>query len=181
VEVAKVGEKRGAFFYNGEQLRDLARPGNLLYSHFRNSAYDEDGDDESVAHASQFIQKENPDFLFLYIDTVYMAGHAYGWMSDQYLRQLERVDSLLTGFFDALPSDYTAIVHNDYGGHDRNRGTDSEEDMIILWIATGPNIRKGYTTQSQVSLLEAAPTIAKLLELKPHHDGEGKCVEEIFQ
>lgn len=64
VEVAKAGEKRVAFFYNWEQLRDLARPGNIHYSYFRNSAYDEDGDDESVAHASQFIQKEKPDFLF---------------------------------------------------------------------------------------------------------------------
>ena len=181
VEIAKAGEKRAVFFYNWEQLRDLARPGNLYYSHFRNSAYDEDGDDRSVARASQFIQKERPDFLFLYIGTVDSAGHAYGWMSDKYLQQLERVDSLLVGFFDSLPSDYSAIVHSDHGGHDRNHGTESDEEMTIPWMAVGPEIKKGYTIQSQVSLLETAPTIAKLLGIQPHREWEGRCVDEIFQ
>jgi hypothetical protein len=80
----------------------------------------------------------------------------------------------------SLPSDYTAIVHSDHGGHDRNHGTDLEEDMTIPWMAVGPAIKKGHTIQSQVSLLDTAPTIAKLLELKPHRDWEGKCVEEIL-
>jgi len=181
VEVAKAAEKCVAFFYNWEQLRDLARPGNIHYSYFRDSAYQPDGDDESVSEATRFIQKEKPDFVFLYIGTVDTAGHAYGWMSDKYLQQLERVDSLLSGFFESLPSEYSAIVHSDHGGHDRNHGTDSDEDMTIPWMAVGPNIKKGYTIQSQVSLLDTAPTIAKILELKPHHEWEGHVVDEIFQ
>lgn len=108
------------------------------------------------------------------------AVHAYGWMSDRYLKQLERVDSLLAGFFDSLPEEYTAIVHSDHGGHDRNHGTESDEDMTIPWMALGPNIKKGYTIQSQVSLLDTAPTITKVLDLKSHHEWEGKCIDEIF-
>ncbi len=181
VEVAKAAEKRVAFFYNWEQLRDLARPGNIHYSYFRDSSYNPDGDDETVVEATRFIQKDKPEFAFLYIGTVDTAGHKYGWMSDEYLRQLEHVDSLLGDFFGSLSSEYTAIVHSDHGGHDRNHGTDSDEDMTIPWMAVGPNIKKSYTIQAQVSLLDTAPTIAKLLELKPHHEWEGRCVEEIFQ
>lgn len=180
VEIAKAADKRVAFFYNWEQLRDLARPGHLHYAYFRDSSYIQDGDDETVTEATRFIQRERPDFAFLYIGTVDTTGHDYGWMSDAYLKQLEHVDSLLGGFFDSLPTEYTAIVHSDHGGHDRSHGTASDEDMLIPWMAVGPNIKKGYTIQSQVSLLDTAPTIVKLLELKAHHEWEGNCVEEIF-
>lgn len=181
VEIAKADGQRSAFFYNWEQLRDLSRPGSLYYSYCKDTSYNLDGDDHTVAEASRFIQTEQPEFAFLYIGTVDSMGHAYGWMSDEYLRQLERVDGLLGDFFAALPEPYTTIVHSDHGGHDRNHGSDSEEDMTIPWMAAGPNIKKGYTIQSPVSLLDTAPTIAKLLELKPHHEWEGRVVEEIFQ
>src|SRR5215510_4246780 len=107
VEVARAAEKRVAFFYNWEQLRDLARPGNIHYSYFRDSSYNPDGDDETIAEATRFIQKETPDFAFIYIGTVDTTGHKYGWMSDEYLKQLEYIDFLLSGFFESLPSDYT--------------------------------------------------------------------------
>jgi hypothetical protein len=52
--------------------------------------------------------------------------------------------------------------------------------MLIPWMAVGPNIKKGYTIQSQVTLLDTAPTIASILEIKSHPEWEGVCVEEIF-
>ena len=180
VEVARAADKKVAFFYNWEQLRDLARPGNIHYSYFRDSSYFMDGDDETTVHAASFIQKEKPDLAFLYMGTVDSAGHQYGWMSDEYLRQLEHIDGLLNGIFNSLPAEYTTIVHSDHGGHERYHGTDMEEDMTIPWMAAGTGIKKGYTIQSQVSLLDTAPTIAKLMELKPHHEWEGNCVNEIF-
>jgi predicted AlkP superfamily pyrophosphatase or phosphodiesterase len=180
VEIARAVDKRIAFFYNWEQLRDLARPGGIHYAFFRDSSYFMDGDDEITAHASQFIQKEIPELAFLYMGTVDSAGHQNGWMSDAYLRQLEHVDALLNGFLGNLPGEYTVIIHSDHGGHDRIHGTDSDEDMIIPWMAAGAGIKKGYAIQSQVSLLDTAPTIAKLLGIKTHHEWEGHAVEEIF-
>ena len=53
--------------------------------------------------------------------------------------------------------------------------------MTIPWMAAGPNIRKGYAIQAPVSLLDTAPTIAKIMEIQPHREWEGKCVEEIFE
>lgn len=179
-EVVRTADKRVAFFYNWEQLRDLARPGTIHYSYFRDSAYSMDGDDETIAHASGFIQKEKPDFAFLYIGTVDSAGHQHGWMSDEYLKQLEHVDQLLQGFFESLPADYTSIIHSDHGGHERNHGTDCDEDMTIPWMAVGPAIKRNYTIKNTVSLLDTAPTIAKLLEVKSHNEWEGTCVDEIF-
>jgi predicted AlkP superfamily pyrophosphatase or phosphodiesterase len=179
-EVARDANKRVAFFYNWEPLRDLTRPGNIHYAYFRDSSYFMDGDDETTEHGSAFIQKEKPDFAFLYMGTVDSAGHQHGWMSDEYLRQLEHVDGLLNGFFEKLPEEYAVIMHSDHGGHDRLHGTDCDEDMTIPWMAAGPGIKKGYKIQSPVNLLDTAPTIAKILGLKPHHEWEGNVVEEIF-
>jgi phosphopentomutase len=180
VEVARAAGRRIAFFYNWEQLRDLARPGHIYYSYFRDSSRDTDGDDETVAQATHFIHNERPDFVFLYIGTVDTVGHDYGWMSEEYLRQLEHVDSLLGDFFGSLPEEYTTVVHSDHGGHDHSHGTDLDEDMLIPWMAAGPRIKKGYTIQSPIDLLNTAPTIARILDLQPHPEWEGKCVEEIF-
>jgi predicted AlkP superfamily pyrophosphatase or phosphodiesterase len=181
VELARAAGKRIAFFYNWEQLRDLARPGQIHYSYFRDSSRIAEGDDETVSQAARFLQNERPDFAFLYIGTVDTAGHDYGWMSDGYLRQLEHIDSLLGSFFEALPPEYTALLHSDHGGHDRSHGTDLDEDMLIPWMAIGPNIKKGYTIQSEITLLDTAPTIATIMGIPAHDEWEGRSADEIFQ
>jgi predicted AlkP superfamily pyrophosphatase or phosphodiesterase len=181
VEVARTAGKRIAFFYNWEQLRDLARPGHIHYSYFRDSSRVADGDDETVSQASRFIQKEKPDFGFLYLGTIDTAGHDYGWMSEGYLHQLEHIDTLLGRFFETLPAEYTAILHSDHGGHDRSHGTHLDEDMLIPWMAIGPNIKKGYTIQSEITLLDTAPTIARIMGIPAHDEWEGRSADEIFQ
>jgi len=181
VEVIKSAGKRAAFFHNWEPLRDLCRPGNLYFSYWKDTSYDKDGDDHIVEIASRFINTEKPDFSFLYFGTVDVAGHNHGWMSPQYLRQLEHVDALLGELFKSISEDYSIIVHSDHGGHDRNHGSELEEDMIIPWMAAGPNIKRGYTIQKPVSLLDTAPTVARLLKIQPHHEWEGRFVDEIFR
>ncbi len=181
VEVVKAAGKRSAFFHNWEPLRDLCRPGNLYFSYWKETSYDEDGDDHTTETASRFINAEKPDFAFLYFGTVDVAGHNHGWMSPQYLHQLERVDGLLGNLLGSLPKEYNVIIHSDHGGHDRNHGSDLDYDMIIPWMAAGPTIKQGYKIQSPVSLLDTAPTVAKLLGILPHHEWEGQAVDEIFQ
>jgi predicted AlkP superfamily pyrophosphatase or phosphodiesterase len=181
VEMTRAAGKKAAFFYNWEELRDLARPGSIHYSYFRDSARDPDGDDETVAQATRFIGREKPDLAFVYFGTVDETGHDHGWMSEKYLGQLEHVDSLLGQLFASLPLEYAVIVQSDHGGHDRDHGTDRDEDMLIPWIAAGPGIKKGYTIQSQVSLLDTAPTLARIMGIQAHHDWEGRSADEIFQ
>ncbi|HEX9440267.1 MAG TPA: hypothetical protein VF909_11315, partial [Roseiflexaceae bacterium] len=77
--------------------------------------------------------------------------------------------------------DAAIVLHSDHGGHDRNHGTELPEDMTIPWLAAGPGIRQGYAIDAPVSLLDTAPTIARLLGIAPHHEWEGRCVEEIFE
>jgi arylsulfatase A-like enzyme len=181
VDHASAAGRQCASVYNWEQLRNLSLPGNLTFSYCRNnSETDLNGDQIIATEAVRYLGSGQPDFMFVYLGTVDTAGHRYGWMSEGYLAQVERVDRALGTLLEALPADATVLLQSDHGGHDRTHGTESPEDMTIPWIVTGPNIRPNYEIQEPVSLLDTAPTLARLLGIMPHPTWEGRCIEEIF-
>ena len=179
-EVVREAGGRSAMLFNWEPLRDLGRPGSLDFFFFRSSQYQRDGDDVTADEAARLLAREQPDFMFVYFGTVDATGHDCGWMSGEYLAQLERVDAGLGRLLDALPGDYAVVLQADHGGHERDHGLDIAEDMTIPWLAAGPGVKQGHDIQAPVSLLSSAPTIARLLGIGPHHQWEGACLDEIF-
>lgn len=178
LDLARADNLRCAMFYNWEPLRDLGRPGSLFRSAFRDTAYEPDGDAWVASEASQALADGGLDFAFVYLGTVDTAGHAYGWMSEGYLRQVEQADAWLGQVLDALPGDAHVLVQSDHGGIERNHGGDTPEELTIPWMVAGPRIRVDHTIESPVSLLDTAPTLAKLLALPRHREWEGRVVEE---
>lgn len=180
VDVAKDHGLRSYFFHNWEPLRNLNRPGALHFSYYRDNCHSPDGDDLIAAQAASAISQERPDFAFVYLGTIDVAGHDHGWMSAKYLEQVERVDTAVGLLLGSLPADWQVVITSDHGGHDRSHGMDIPEDMTVPWIAAGPAIRQGHAIDRPVSLLDTAPTIARLLGVNPHREWEGACVEEIL-
>lgn len=181
IDLASTAGLKCATFHNWEPLRDLNRPEKLWMSFFVNTSYQEDGDDFIGDEAARFIPTHAPDFAFVYLGTVDTSGHAYGWMSDKYLRQIERVDAQLGKVLAALPANANLILQADHGGHDRDHGTDRPDDMTIPWLAAGPGIKQNFQIPVPVSLLDTAPTLARMLGLTPHRQWEGRVVGEIFE
>lgn len=175
---ANLYNKRCAAFYNWEPLRDLGRPESLHYAWYRNTYLSEEGDDEVVDVAIDALQRHRPDFAFVYLGTVDTAGHFYGWMSDEYLAQARRVDGQLGRLLAALPADAHVLVHADHGGLERSHGHDTPEEMTIPWVLAGPRVRAAHQIAGPVTLLETAPTLARLLDIPAHAQWEGRCVEE---
>lgn len=180
VEVACAAGLRSAFIHNWEPLRDLNRPETLAYAYYRAPPHTVAYDQAVADEAARVVATEAFDFVFVYFGSVDGAGHLYGWMSPEYLAQLERVDAALGQVLAALPAGAAVIVHSDHGGHDRTHGTAMPEDMTIPWIAAGPGIKRGHVITQPVSLLDTAPTVARLLGIAPHQEWEGQSVEEIF-
>lgn len=181
VDQAHAAGRRCAFFYNWEPLRNLNQPGSLAFSYFRNNVYANlDGDQVIAQEVVRYLATDQPDFAFVYFGTVDTVGHLHGWMSAEYLAQLERVDQALGTLLAGLPTDSTILVQSDHGGHERTHGTELPEDMTIPWLVAGPDIQPGYEIKTAVSLLDTAPTLARLLGIAPHPQWEGRCIEEIF-
>ncbi len=180
-DVAAVAGLRCAAFFGWEQLRDLGRPGSLVLSFCLNtSEQDPDSDRIIATEAARYLSVKPVDFAFIYFGTVDTAGHNFGWMSPEYLAQLEQVDQHFGRLCSSLPEGTHVLVQSDHGGHDRTHGTNSPEDMTIPWLISGPHIRKNHAIAVPVSLLDTAPTLARLLGFAPHPQWEGLCVEEVF-
>lgn len=182
MEQINAADLKAGFFYNWDPLRNLCTPLQLHFAYFRNNTYTdlENGDAVIASEAVRYLASDEPDFIFVYLSTADTAGHIFGWMSDGYLQQVERVDRAFGILLDGLPADTTLLVHSDHGGHDRTHGTELPEDMTIPWLIMGPGIKAGYEVQTAVSLLDTAPTLAHILNIPTHRDWEGKCINEIF-
>jgi predicted AlkP superfamily pyrophosphatase or phosphodiesterase len=180
-DVATLAGKHCAFFYNWEQLRDIARPGSLLMSYCRNTSEGDMQSDLYIAEtAAHYLRTEQPDFTFIYLGTCDTMGHAAGWMSELYLQHLHFVDAQLGKILEALPQDSIVLLQSDHGGHERTHGTAMPEDMTIPWMISGVGIRRDYAIQSAVSLLDSAPTLAYCLGIPQPSQWEGRIIEEVF-
>ena len=176
-DVLAIEKKKVASFYSWGQLRDLCHPASLDYSLLikgGNYGYDKANDrltDAAIAYANQ----ENPDFTFLYLGYTDEAGHAHGWMSEEYMESLENSWENVARVIEAIPKDYAVIVTADHGGHDYTHGTDSPEDMTIPLIFAGAE-RQLIGKLENVSIMDIAPTIAGLAGFEPNSDWEGKSL-----
>ena len=132
-----------------------------------------------------YLIAEQPDLLVVYLGDVDETGHAYGWMSPEYLNAIERADTavgmLLTALEESgLRDQYTILLNSDHGGHDHSHGTNAPEDMTIIWLLNGPGIKQGHEIVAPISLIDNPPTIAHALGLDAPAVWDGQPVLEAF-
>lgn len=169
-------EKKCAFFYTWEELRDLSRPDHVHTALCINQHKQKDTDQKITDAAIRYIQDEEPDFLFLYLgETDEVGGHDCGWMSEQYMRSVNNAFDCIERLHKSLPEGYTLIVTADHGGHERSHGSNLPEDMTIPVLFCGPRFEAG-TKAEKVSIKDIAVTIAALLEVPKVKEWEGKSL-----
>jgi phosphopentomutase len=169
-------DKKCAFFYTWEELRDLGRPDNIHTALCINQHKQSDTDIKITDAAIKYINAEAPDFLFLYLgETDEVGGHDCGWMSEQYMKSVSKALSCVEKLKSNISDDYTIILLADHGGHERSHGSDCPEDMTIPVLFCGKSFEKGKEI-SDVSIKDVAVTIAKLLEVPKVKEWEGKAL-----
>jgi len=168
--------KKCAFFNTWEELRDLGRPDHLHTYVCYNQHKQPDTDLLITDTAISYIQKELPDFTFIYLgETDEVGGHCAGWMTETYMGSLRKAWSCIEKVYRNLPEGYTLIVCADHGGHDRVHGTDMPEDMTIPVVLCGPEFAENREL-TDVSIKDISVTAAKLLGLEPPREWEGKAL-----
>lgn len=175
-EQLDLADKKNAFFYTWEELRDLGRPDHLNCAVMLNQHHATGTDQAITDLAISYINKEAPDFMFLYLgETDEVGGHSTGWMSETYLGCIANALDCVERLRKNIPADYTVILLADHGGHDRSHGTDMPEDMTIPLVFNGPAFPKNKVIDG-VSIKDVAPTITDLLGAKNAKEWEGKSV-----
>jgi predicted AlkP superfamily pyrophosphatase or phosphodiesterase len=109
------------------------------------------------------------ELLFVYLSDCDRAGHASGWMSEEYLTAVRRVDAAV-GALSGHLGDATLVVVSDHGG-----GGVQDRDPLIL---AGPRIRRRHVVHREVSLLDVPPTVLAALELPIPTEYEGRALSE---
>lgn len=163
------------FFYTWEELRDLSRPDSLAYSVLVNQHKRADTDTEITRIALEYICANEPDFAFVYLgETDEVGGHDAGWMSETYEKSVSKALDCIERIFEQMPQGYSLIILADHGGHERSHGTTLPEDMTIPVCAFGTEFAEGREFAGEVSIKDVAPTVAKLLGVKPPREWEGR-------
>ncbi len=165
-----------AMYYGWEPLRNVSAPGCLRYAEYINAYTQDNTDGILTKSALQRIEKSKPDFVFLYmVETDEKGGHDHGWMSPEYLMCISNAIDNVKTVLDAVQDEYTVIVTADHGGHERMHGTELPEDMTIPMFFFGRDFEPGKRL-SDVSILDITPTIAKLMDIRPEREWEGKPI-----
>ena len=165
-----------AMFYGWEPLRDIATPGSLKFSTYINAYMKESSDTALTDEALRVISENKPDFAFLYmVETDEKGGHDNGWMSEEYLRRISIAIDNVKRVIEAFGEEYSIIIMADHGGHDRTHGTTLAEDMTVPFFFFGKEFEAGKELKG-VSLLDIAPTIAKIMGIAPEDEWEGTPV-----
>ncbi len=174
----KVREADGvtAMFYGWEELRDIARPSELIFSTYIHSEKYESVDTVLTDKAAELISAEKPDFVFLYmVDTDDKGGHQNGWMSDEYLRRASVAFDNVKRIIEEFGDEYDVVVMSDHGGHDDWHGSNIPEDMVVPLYVYGKEVKCGEI-EGPVSLLDIAPTIAHLLGIENDPNWKGTAI-----
>ena len=175
----KVKEAGGvcAMFYGWEPLRDICPPGALNFATYINAYMQESGDTALTDECEKILTERKPDFAFLYmVETDEKGGHDNGWMSEEYLRRISIAIDNVKRIIQKFGDEYSVIIMADHGGHDRSHGSTMPEDMTVPFFFYGRNFPKGEIIAEDISLLEIAPTIAKLFGIPAEPEWEGKPV-----
>ena len=183
LELAHNNGRSTAAFYSWEHLRNLAPPGALDVSVLLSAQERLNRDMEIAQMAADYINRHQPDFCFVYLEGVDIAGHASGWMSEPYLKAVETADAsvgLVRQAVESLEGGHL-ILHSDHGGSGRYHLDPTEENMTIPWMMAGPEVKKGYKIERKTTLLDTAPTAALLLGLPPCPGWQGEPVREALR
>ena len=165
-----------AMFYGWEPLRDIARPGSLKFASYINAYMVESSDTALTDEAMRVIDGHKPDFVFIYmVETDEKGGHDNGWMSAEYLRRISVAIDNVKRVIEKYGEEYSVIIMADHGGHDRTHGTTLPEDMTVPFFFYGKEFDTGEL-QAEISLLDVAPTIAKLMGISPDAEWEGSPI-----
>lgn len=151
---------RCAFFASKDKLRYFVHDGSV-------ETFALGQPEEIVAQAVAALRPDGPDLIFIHFRDPDSTGHREGWMSDDYLAALGRMDAHVGRLVEAARADATRetyfLVTADHGGQGFQHILPMPEVVNIPWIVAGPGIAPNSTLDADVFTADTMPTALRLL------------------
>jgi len=138
----------------------------------------------TVISAANDIVSFRTDFCLIHLGTEEHIGYPTDPMSPQNLAHLAFSDQALGMLLETLSlfglfGQYHILVTGDCGSGMMSEGA-ARVRRTVPWVAFGPRIARGHRITERVSILDTAPTIARIMELPQLPSWDGRVVEEIM-
>lgn len=131
------------------------------------------GSPAAAAAAIEYWKREKPLLMWVHLDDVDHAGHGKTWEGPEYKQAVAEIDGLIGQLVSTVPAAKTLIVLvADHGGTGTKHGNDTTNELEVPLVFAGPGIAKGEIT-GRARSIDVAPTVVKVLGLKPHACWEG--------
>jgi predicted AlkP superfamily pyrophosphatase or phosphodiesterase len=175
---------RTAAFFSKAKFSHLQVPGTLDYSQSPGGWFGRWSAARTVTDIERHLACNRPNLLFVHLTDPDVAGHAHGWMSQNYGRGVLSADLAVGRLLAAADSaygvgNYTIIVTADHGGNGNDHGSNNPLDVTIPWIAWGRGVAPGEIV-STVSTMDTASTVLFLLGLEKPSGWVGVPVRSAF-
>ena len=143
-------------------------------------------EDEATQKACNLWGEKRPDFMFVQLDNVDHGGHGGGYRSEEYVKSIEKADSLVGVFLDKLREtnslEETAVfILADHGGIEKGHGGCTPDEMVVPLIISGKGVKKGYKIEHPAFTYDLAPTVAWLFGFHLNEWVTGNPVKDAFK
>jgi len=132
-----------------------------------------------------YMKENTPGITLIHFPEPDITGHKQGWMSEEYLNALQRVDTELGNIIDALKQigiyeKTFLVITSDHSGKGKTHKGDHPYVTTIPWLAVGEGVKQDYSIKEKVYIYDTAPTVLKALDISPPQNIDGRVLEEIF-
>ena len=172
-----------SMFVGKDKLNFIAVPGSI--DKLEVIEYNPTSIEEISESFISYMKDNMPKVTLIHFPEPDIPGHKEGWMSEEYLNSIDRVDIELGKIVDSLKQaeiyeKTLLVITADHGGKGDTHKDDHPYVTTIPWLAVGKKVKQDYVIQEQVNIYDTAPTVLKALGIKQPQNIDGHVIEEIF-
>jgi arylsulfatase A-like enzyme len=174
-----------AAFFSKAKFQPLQLEGTLDYSQAPGGLYGRWSSERTVGDLGRYLDRAQPNVLFVHLTDPDAAGHRSGWMTPEYGRAVLAADRAVDQLIALADRAYgrghfSVIVTADHGGHGTNHGSDDPRDVTIPWIAWGKGVKPGALAPFTIRTMDTAATVLWLLAVAEPADWAGQPVTNAY-
>lgn len=133
----------------------------------------------------KYITTEKPFITSVVFDAPDHVGHTIGWMTPEYLDDESKLDGILKHIYESIKAagmlDETLFVLTaDHGGKGKGHGGISMEEMETCLVFCGKGAKAGHVIKETTSVVDIAPTLARILHIPYPHAWVGRPIPSLF-
>ncbi|MBA4292290.1 hypothetical protein C0431_04915 [bacterium] len=178
IDIIAQADQKVGMFYTIPSLREVCLPESADVNYCNARTHVSDGDNHIVEMAIRTAAAEDFDFMFINLGHAGYMGAHYGWHSDEYIQAMTFTDNCIGKFTDALIALHQPVDFVIASNHSGANAAGSDDLPLYLW---GYRCVQGRKLESDISLLDVAPTITYLMNLPPAKEWQGKLIAEAIK